>query len=402
MEEFRTSYRKKHKELKLILGSKYGEAYGDDYDRKLRSVKEYIKKANHFKKEMIGRKSNADSKIQASKVRSKIFLYEEVETTIRDLNGKFNVSFENMNDEEVAIRKGDLPKEIQKLENLSKKIHDILECSESSMEHKMDEIMQRYRKIIKLKESYSQCIDNEMRNREITKQELFNESKLKINLPKFSGYESKIDIYTFQSKFMKVHKRTTPTRMMPDVLKNNLLEGPALSLVRSVTDIDEIWKRLKAAYGDPKVLLKRKIAEIGKINHLFKIRDTRKIVDALSKIINTMKDLEKLANDHNIQSKLYSGDGLERIYQLLGDSQVTRWLSIACEKTYNDEELWLQLIEFLEKDLKVQQQKLLIQGKTEEDKKTKSDEDRESGRSHFARNSNAESKCFFCDEVKTM
>ena len=384
--------------MKLILGSKYGEAYGDDYDRKLRSVKEYIKKANHFKKEMIERKSNADSKIQASKVRSKIFLYEEVETTIRDLNGTFNVSFENMNDKEVAIRKGDLPKEIQKLENLSKKIHDILECSESSMEHKMDDIMQRYRKIIKLKESYSQCINNEMRNREITKQELFNESKLKINLPKFSGFESKIDIYTFQSKFMKVHKRTTPTRMMPDVLKSNLLEGPALSLVRSVTDIDEIWKRLKAAYGDPKLLLKRKIAEIGKMNHLFKIRDTGKIVDAFSKIINTMKDLEKLANDHNIQSKLYSGDGLERIYQLLGDSRVTRWLSIACEKTYNDEELWLQLIEFLEKDLKVQQQKLLIQGKTEEDEKTKSDENRQSGRSYFAGNSNAESKCFFCDE----
>ena len=322
MEEFRTLYRKKHKELKLILGSKYGEAYGDDYDRKLRSVKEYIKKANHFKKEING----------------------------------------------------------------------------TSMEHKMDEIMQRYRKIIKLKESYSQCIDNEMRNREITKQELFNESKLKINLPKFSGYESKIDIYTFQSKFMKVHKRATPTRMMADVLKNNLLERPALSLVRSVTDIDEIWKRLKAAYGDPKLLLKRKIAEIGKINHLFKIRDTGKIVDALSKIINTMKDLEKLAKDHNIQSKLYSGDGLERIYQLLGDSRVTRWLSIACEKTYNDEELWLRLIEFLEKDLKVQQQKLLIQGKTEEDKKTESDENRQSGRSHFAGNSNAESKCFFCDE----
>ena len=29
MEEFRTSYRKKHKELKLILGSKYEEVYRD-------------------------------------------------------------------------------------------------------------------------------------------------------------------------------------------------------------------------------------------------------------------------------------------------------------------------------------------------------------------------------------
>ena len=40
--------------------------------------------------------------------------------------------------------------------------------------------------------------------------------------------------------------------MMADVLKNNLLEGPALSLVRSITDIDEIWERLKRSYDDPK------------------------------------------------------------------------------------------------------------------------------------------------------
>ena len=73
--------------------------------------------------------------------------------------------------------------------------------------------------------------------------EIFNESKLKISLPKFDGYESKLDIYTHE--FLKIHKRTTPKRMMADVLKNNLLEGPALSLVRSITDIDKIWERLK-------------------------------------------------------------------------------------------------------------------------------------------------------------
>ena len=152
-------------------------------------------------------------------------------------------------------------------------VHDILEWSEPALENGINDIMDMYTKINKFKESYSHCIDNEMRKREITKQELFNELKLRINLPRFSGYESKIDIFTFQSEFLKGHKRTTPTRMMPDILKNNLLEGPALSLVHSVNDIDKIWARLKAAYGDPKLLLKRKLAKIGKINNLWKIRD---------------------------------------------------------------------------------------------------------------------------------
>ena len=122
--------------------------------------------------------------------------------------------------------------------------------------------------------------------------------------------------------------------MMADVLKTKLLEGPALSLVRSITDIDEIWVKLKVSCGDPKLL------HLGKINQIWKLKDSEKVVEALSKMINTMRDLEHLACECNIQAKLYSGDGLDRIYQLLRDNRVTRWLSTICDNTYNDKELW--------------------------------------------------------------
>ena len=69
---------------------------------------------------------------------------------------------------------------------------------------------------------------------------------------------------------------------------------------------------------------------------------------ALSQIINTMKDLQHLVSEHHIESKLYSGDVLEHIYQLLGDNRLTRWLSKLCEETYDDHEQWMKLIEFLE------------------------------------------------------
>ena len=50
---------------------------------------------------------------------------------------------------------------------------------------------------------------------------------------------------------------------------------------------------------------------------------------------------------------------------MMGDSQVTRWLSTICEVEYNDAQTWHDLIEFLDHDLKIQQQKLLIQNKSE-------------------------------------
>ena len=51
---------------------------------------------------------------------------------------------------------------------------------------------------------------------------------------------------------------------------------------------------------------------------------------------------------------------------LLGDNHVTRWLSTICDDTYNDQQLPSKLTEFLEKQLRVQQQKLLIQEKSDE------------------------------------
>ena len=43
---------------------------------------------------------------------------------------------------------------------------------------------------------------------------LFNDAKLKINLSRFLGYDSKLDVYTFQSKYIKIYKQKTPKKMM--------------------------------------------------------------------------------------------------------------------------------------------------------------------------------------------
>ena len=60
-----------------------------------------------------------------------------------------------------------------------------------------------------MKDIYHEAISRESTVSEISKQELFNESKLRINLPKFSGYDWKLDICSFQSEFTKIYKRTT-------------------------------------------------------------------------------------------------------------------------------------------------------------------------------------------------
>ena len=88
---------------------------------------------------------------------------------------------------------------------MTKLIHELLESTNIVTETKVS-----YHNLRKLKNSYASSVNKETKLREITKLEIFSKSKLKISLPKFNGYESKLDIYAFQSEFLKIHHRTTP------------------------------------------------------------------------------------------------------------------------------------------------------------------------------------------------
>ena len=76
--------------------------------------------------------------------------------------------------------------------------------------------------------------------------------------------------------------------------------------------------------------------------------------------MNQMKDLTKLCKRHNIEAKLYNNDAVEKIYKLLGDGRVTRWLGSICDEEIEDDVLWRRLIQFLEKEIRFQQQKMLV------------------------------------------
>ena len=63
IEELRTAYRRKHNELKVLLGIHYEEPYAEDDKKRLASVKNYVMKANMVRRDMIERKLIPDTKI---------------------------------------------------------------------------------------------------------------------------------------------------------------------------------------------------------------------------------------------------------------------------------------------------------------------------------------------------
>ena len=89
-------------------------------------MKDYIKKGSNLKKYAAAKKSEADIKLNMSKARSEMFLTQEVKTSISYLEEILKVDVSNISDNKIKSRKDDMLKHLEQLDNLSKKMQNLL------------------------------------------------------------------------------------------------------------------------------------------------------------------------------------------------------------------------------------------------------------------------------------
>ena len=375
----RTQFRQIVKEIEDILPiDDFEFSFSKNNCSTLASIKEYIVNAKDRKSQIRCQEKECnysekaiqlkrDLEHNSQKRRAAEFLVSEVQRLSSELLDEFSKECDGeVTNEEISRRKDDLPSNLLKMDQLSKKFQKCLETIPDDFDDKEEVISTltlQYDELIAHKESYEKFIQSEIQEREISKEKTFQVSSLNINLSKFNGYDSEMDIYTFQREFEKLHVKSTPKKMLSDLLKYNYLAEPALSLVKSLDNIDEMWKRLKRAYGDSKMLLNKKLSSVLALGPLWKIKDVEKLKTALMSLINIMSDLINLAKYHNIEGKLYFGEGIDMIYAIMGDARVTKWLTNICDTNLEGEELWQELIKFLDKELKVKQELSIIKKK---------------------------------------
>ena len=188
----------------------------------------------------------------------------------------------------------------------------------------------------------------------------------------------------------------------------NFLSGSALNLVEKETDYHKIREKLLSAYGNPRVLLQNKLADLDLIGGLWKLRGDQKIFDGVASLVNKMKDLGHLAAEHNIGGQLYEGGGLEKVFSLIGNDRHRRFREKHIDLVDDKRREWDKIREFLEKELKVKE-KLIIDRKNASMmgfQKPKRGLDNDSGlpndgtqgkSTHVAQNDDL--KCHICDEV---
>eukprot|EP00111_Clytia_hemisphaerica_P012395 TCONS_00036386-protein len=227
-------------------------------------MKDYIKDATKSKRHFQMVQAKQESDAVDRKEKSLLFAIKDSKNSIEELITHFSRQPKDCSNEELMDMKSNLSSHINLVNETSKRLESIssAETNNETTTEAIQRLLERYDHLTSLKSVYIRDLNKEIDDRQVYKQKLFSESNLNIKLEKFSGYSDSIEIYTFKSKFEKLHLKTTPKHLLADLLKNNYLKEPALSCVKTQDGIDEIWDRLNQAYGNVILILQRKINQL--------------------------------------------------------------------------------------------------------------------------------------------
>ena len=229
------------------------------------------------------------------------------------------------------------------------------------------------------KDAYSHHLDQEFSLRDLSSTKIADSAALDIKVPKFSGYDSKLDFYTFKSEFERLIAPRVRAPILPDHLKLNYLTGPALEVVKEIKDLESIWERLQSSFGNVQILLTNKLCAVTKDGQLGKLKD-EKLVNGLMKLINGIKELGILATQHGIEGILYHPSNTAKIYEVMGRQKQIKFLERTADKSMTDKEEWGEILKFLEKEHKIREKLSLVdRSKSDSDPKNVPDPKNASG-----------------------
>ncbi|XP_066933425.1 uncharacterized protein [Clytia hemisphaerica] len=241
IKELRLQYRSIHKTIAALMDPKeYQTNYQPFYTDITHQVVVYLQQLNILTEAHHSAEFNAATQISTNQA---CLLIDEIDRTITYLNASCTCIATLLSNEELKQRKSHIEEQSKELKEIPSKLRELLGLR-PDME-KYNSLKTKYEALIKSRAAYHVKINDEVKLREFDKLESFKKSRLNIKLPQFTGYDSKIDIYTFIDEFDKLHSDSVPKSLQPEFLKNNYLDKQALAIVKSLDNIKDIWDRLK-------------------------------------------------------------------------------------------------------------------------------------------------------------
>ena len=227
----------------------------------------------------------------------------------------------------------------------------VLPCSDATTDLR-DEVLEMRNKCTDKLNLFLKKVRSAISIRDVSEKKLKNAIGLKINLSKFKGHNSDVDVYTLRSEFSKLVEPNVQKGLWADYLKKNCLVGQAYNLVSKIEDIDDIWKKLLEVYGNTKLLLHNKISSLGKFTCLEKLKDDEKISNTITSLLNVMTDLAKLAKEYDLEGELYYGGGLQKVTAVIGYTRERKFIKSIVKENLKNDQKWEKLVKYLKVEQK--------------------------------------------------
>ena len=352
-------------------------------------------------------KHERDERMNFEKIHAFDAIFENIKERAYLLKDKYELPLSELNDSQILEKET----ELKSLDSEFSRILDLITELSKNYPHgyaEADSIIRRAEvgkeKLKTLKEEYASTLKKIVCDRDLSKEKVKNSQLLKLDVPKFIGYESKLNFYSFKSEFEKLIAPRITAPLLPDYLKNNYLGGHALEVVRDIDDLDKIWERLKSSFGNVSILLSNKLDKVEKISPLYKTKSDDKFIQVATKLTNEMKELSVLAKYHQIEDVLFHPSNLAKIYELVGRKRQTEFIKKHMQNDLTVRQKWEFLISFLDDEIKLTEE-LMMTNPSKADKKdghdkiNPKDKPGETKRTLSASSSLPNARCHLCGET---
>ena len=362
MEGFIEEYFKLGGKLKFCFGDQYNDLCDPNLKLCTIQLREDVKLAKNVRKKIVDieeetKKQGFEEMTLSVNIKGAENLFSEIELRCKTLLTKYEVNLDDLSDYQIL--------EIDQNKYLDTEFNEVVEKvtslaalapggGETAQKLLRDAIVKRD-ELVEKRDKFVKNLSAVVIERDITPDKMKNASGLKIELPKFSGYDCAMDFYTFRSQFQKLVEPAVQKKYWADYLKRNYLGGSALLLVEKETEYSKIWEKLLESFGNARFLLQNQLSALDKVGGLWKIKGDEKVSNAIASLINVMSDLKALAVEHNIEGQLYEGGGLEKILILIGEGRHRKFISQNLCPANSKKEEWEKLLLFLKQELQVRE-----------------------------------------------
>ena len=163
--------------------------------------------------------------------------YENICERFSDLEMKCNIKFEDLSDSSLFPCKISLKNIEIDFKEILDRIAKLTEFNPGEFQETSNLLKitsERKCELKNLMNWFKKNLEIEISKHDLSEEKVKNASILGIKIPKFRGYDSSMDFYTFKAEFEKLVSPRVQGKLLPDYLKNNYLDGHALALVKEI------------------------------------------------------------------------------------------------------------------------------------------------------------------------